>query len=837
MLNPAVEKPTKKQFADLVTAGIRERGESRTIVHDEAGFSLHIAPESDMQRTLFLGNSYAEYCAATNEAARQELLHNLSMSALTVEGEESLDEVRVNLMPRVRPRTFYEIGVQKAAQAIAKPGAKVSEKGIPFEPLAEHLGMGIAIDRPTSIQEVADLDKWKVTFEELREIALSNLRRKSKEDFVKLAPAVYVSPWRDHYDPERMLLVDKIKALEVRGDPVVMIPNRHTLLLTGSAEPEGLAGVLRLALEALEGPRPLTARAFVLRGEQWQPFEPAGDDPTSTQLRNLAMQELGSAYTEQKQWLEEKLGEAGEDVFVASIMAAEKDGRHVQLSVWSSGVDTLLPETALIALNDMERGRHVIAPREVVREVVGDLFEKREGLYPPRWRVCEFPTPAQLDRIEQLAKTRMPAGFEGMNDKQPERPAAQEPGAGATPMPASRPPVWTEPQRRSGPRPLWIVLGAITVLLSGVRICLRASSHSSLPSYPTTYTPITLPTPTPRPLSTHKSPAGPKPTGASSGTLLATAQNPTALALDDQRVYWIDGAKGQILSAPRKVAANTKPTVVASASAIGRRYAQSMVIDGDALYALRGAGAEGEAAVIKVPKAGGAASVVAELPGAPEAIATAGGVAYVATSGKGEDGAILRVPLRAGAKPEKIATAVQPCALFADAKDVFFVERGLTTGGVKRLPLKGGSVEAVAQSAGIACSIAGDDDNVYWPVPEEDTVIIYSRAAADTNILGPFAAKPALVTVEKGALYVLSARAPDDLDEDGSVYVLGKSDRKPRLLVAGEPGLSSLAVRKNEVYWSRFDDGDGEGAIATALDAPKPAPSPSARAPAPSASR
>lgn len=831
-----MEKPTKKEFADLVMAGIRERGESRTIVHDEAGFSLHIAPESDMQRTLFLGNSYAEYCAAPNETARQELLHNLSMSALTVEGDESLDEVRVNIMPRVRPRIFYEIGVQKAAQAIAKPGAKISEKGIPFRPLAEHLGMGIAIDRPTSIQEVADLEKWKVTFEELREIALSNLRRKSKEDFVKLAPGVYVSPWRDHYDPERMLLVDKMKTLEVRGDPVAMIPNRHTLLLTGSAEPEGLAGVLRLALEALEGPRPLTAHAFVLRGDQWQPFEPTGDDETSTKLRNLAMQELGSAYTEQKEWLEEKLVDGGEDVFVASIMAAEKDGRHVQLSVWSSGVDTLLPETPLIALNDMERGRHVIAPREVVREVVGDKFEKREGLYPPRWRVREFPTPEQLDRIEQLARARMPAGFEAMNEKQPARPAAQAPAARARPMPASRPPMWTETQPRSGRSPLWFVLGAIGILLSGVRLCMRASSHSSYSSYPT-YTPLTLPTPIPTPLTTHKAPSGPRPSGASAGTVLAAAKNPTAITVDDQRVYWIDGAGGQILSAPRKAAANAKPTVLASTGVLSQRYTQSMALEGDALYALRAATPDGEAAVVKVPKAGGAASVVAEVSGTPEAIVVAGGVAYVATSGKGEDGAIVRVPLRAGAKPEKFATASQPCAIFADAKELFFVERGLTSGGIKRVPIQGGKVETVVQSAGIACSIAGDESNVYWPVPEEDTVIIYSRAAADTNILGPFGAKPAVVAVEKGALYVLSARAPDDLDEEGSVYVLGKSDRKPRLLVTGELGLSGLAVRKNEVFWSRFDDTDGEGAISTAVDAPKPVGSASAKPPAPSASR
>src|SRR5262245_10604237 len=176
MLNPPVEKPSKREFADLVIAHIRGRGESRTIVYDEAGFSLHIAPESDTQRMMFLGNSYDEYCAAPNEGSRNELLHNFSMSAMTIEGEESLDEVRVNLMPRVRPRMFYVVGIRKAALNLAKPGDKVAEKEIPYRPFAEHLGMGIAIDRPTSIQEVSDLDKWKVSVEELSKIAVSKLR-------------------------------------------------------------------------------------------------------------------------------------------------------------------------------------------------------------------------------------------------------------------------------------------------------------------------------------------------------------------------------------------------------------------------------------------------------------------------------------------------------------------------------------------------------------------------------------------------------------------------------------------------------------------------------------
>jgi hypothetical protein len=56
-----------------------------------------------------------------------------------------------------------------------------------------------------------------------------------------------MGPWQDNYDPARLLLLDKIRQPKIKGDPVILIPNRDSLLLTGSKDPKGLLGWVQSA--------------------------------------------------------------------------------------------------------------------------------------------------------------------------------------------------------------------------------------------------------------------------------------------------------------------------------------------------------------------------------------------------------------------------------------------------------------------------------------------------------------------------------------------------------------------------------------------------------------
>jgi hypothetical protein len=91
-------------------------------------------------------------------------------------------------------------------------------------------------------------------------------------------------------------------------------------------------------------------------------------------------------------------------VYVASFSALQnkETGRVTSYSVWSEGVDCLLPQTDAVMFfrpTAPDDGKIVAGGAwEHVRQIVGDLMEPL-GTYPERYRVRGFPSPAQIERI------------------------------------------------------------------------------------------------------------------------------------------------------------------------------------------------------------------------------------------------------------------------------------------------------------------------------------------------------------------------------------------------------------------------------------------------------
>ena len=65
-------------------------------------------------------------------------------------------------------------------------------------------------------------------------------------------PGRFRSTWQDNLDGSRMLLPGVLQRLPLPGDPVVVLPNRDTLLVVGSEDPAGLRWALEGALEFLD---------------------------------------------------------------------------------------------------------------------------------------------------------------------------------------------------------------------------------------------------------------------------------------------------------------------------------------------------------------------------------------------------------------------------------------------------------------------------------------------------------------------------------------------------------------------------------------------------------
>jgi hypothetical protein len=142
---------------------------------------------------------------------------------------------------------------------------------------------------PNSMSQIQGhhLTTWGVGFEEAMRVALDNLRQISGPDLEPIAPGVWRSPWRDNYDASRLLLTDLIESHGVEGDPVLMVPNRDTLLLTGSDDVAGLAVMAAAAGEATEHPRPIHAIPVRLEFGSWSPFLPPEGHPSHQDFKRI----------------------------------------------------------------------------------------------------------------------------------------------------------------------------------------------------------------------------------------------------------------------------------------------------------------------------------------------------------------------------------------------------------------------------------------------------------------------------------------------------------------------------------------------------------------------
>jgi hypothetical protein len=385
LLEKPSEPPTQDEFARLVTDCIREAGETGDIVYDPERFCL--SPGDKDGTVLFLGNAYKEYCSAP-EPRRPQVLQRYVRSwfigAITL--PEAFDDVHPDLLPIVRRRSYFDLARANMGQNAV----------LPHQVLGEHLAVGLAYDLPQAMRSISqdDLDAWGVTFYEALEAARHSLTQ-LEHAFIgpKEGEGVYLSAARDSYDSSRLILLDLIRRLRVAGDFVAMVPNPDTLIVTGSDDLDGLQGMLGLAMNALQQPRPISGIAVRLDGDDWVPWLPDPSHPLFSEFKGLQLQSLGMDYAGQKEMLD---ATTGEDIFVASFSIVQhlETGHFMTYCIWQKDVLALLPRTDTIAFTQ-EGKDPLMAEWDRVVAVAGNLMEPLD-IYPERFQVSQFPTEEQL---------------------------------------------------------------------------------------------------------------------------------------------------------------------------------------------------------------------------------------------------------------------------------------------------------------------------------------------------------------------------------------------------------------------------------------------------------
>lgn len=393
LLDRILGPPTKEKFANLFMAALREAGDTRTVSVDEHEFRLNFHSSGQDRGVLNLSNLYIEYCNV-DKSDRKRCLKDMVRAALShlKEMPEDFSDASHDIRPRIWTRsTFEQLRLRQQIE-----GGKPIDW--PLEPIGEHLYLSLVYDLPESVRSISneDLENWGVTFWEAREIAIQNLAD-SKFVYASVGDELYASNTGDSYDATRLILTELFDEFNVDGQAIVMVPNRDTLLVTGSESEVGQKMMLEFAMQQLqEQPRPMIATPLTIDPSgQWIDWFPTAENPLFDEYRRLQLSWLQIEYEDQKQLLEKiyELQHIAE--FVASFSVMETDGVLNSYCVWSRGIKSLLPQTDMIMFYEEETDSTTGVSWQQAQQHIAELMDPLD-MYPPRFRVIDFPDQRQM---------------------------------------------------------------------------------------------------------------------------------------------------------------------------------------------------------------------------------------------------------------------------------------------------------------------------------------------------------------------------------------------------------------------------------------------------------
>ncbi len=192
--------------------------------------------------TLFLDNAYKEYFQSPERF--QEVVTRYVASLPEASELAAVD--RAQIVPVIKDNAW----ITESIAAVKERGGE-GPAGYVTEPYNAQLTILYAEDRPKQIRYLtpANLQELGLTAAELRPLAVENLRRLLPEIELHRSPTVTMITAGGSYEAS-LLLLDEVwsgKIVPVEGEPVVAIPTRDLLLLTGTKTPGGVARLREIA--------------------------------------------------------------------------------------------------------------------------------------------------------------------------------------------------------------------------------------------------------------------------------------------------------------------------------------------------------------------------------------------------------------------------------------------------------------------------------------------------------------------------------------------------------------------------------------------------------------
>lgn len=379
MTNRENQQISPDDFAQIAMDRLHQTNATATVSYDREHFCLR----GEADHVFNLGELYKAYCATDGES-RTKLISDIARISFRQDytlPKEFADAAH-DLMPYVHARGFYETHAGHW----------------PYQVLGEHFGVALAYERLESRQLVtqADLDTWGMSLAEALETAKENLRRLPANI---ARPTTGEGAWWMMTGDERssayLLLTDVVGQLDVRGDTIVMVPNRDTLFIAGTDDNAALAQMVRIAMAAPTQLRPISVLALRLNGDAWEPWLPTESHPLYQGFKELQLVTFERDYAEQQELLGERYTENDQEIIVSPFnLVRPPDGRLVSATCWAADIDIMLPKADVIMFfgegSDCE-----LVKWQGAASMVGNLMEPLD-MYPPRYRVRTFPSVEQL---------------------------------------------------------------------------------------------------------------------------------------------------------------------------------------------------------------------------------------------------------------------------------------------------------------------------------------------------------------------------------------------------------------------------------------------------------
>lgn len=383
------ERLAKKYMAALRSVGVA--GKMR-YDKDEDAIVVDVPDGSAGTFKANLGNVRKEL-ERSPASEHEQILHTFALGMIEGQSEsaETYVEAKPRLMAVVKDDSYPQFtAVYRAAQG------STSEEGIVSRPFAPGIVLVAVEDLPNSFRAIPTSDpaRWGVTEHQLMADAIENACALPAS--FRFEEGVWLLEQDDAYATSRLLNPGVFRTLQIKGAPVVIVPDRQTVAVTGADDPDGLAALGRaLDVCVRAGRRPISAIPLVVGESGWEEFRP----PPSLQtvFGNARRMLAANFWLDFKDASDKVYAANGQDIFIANLAVVESNetGAYESLVVWSKGVDAILPVADRVMFYEAEGAPVRRADWTAVVRVMGEVMERLPSK-PERYRVRTYPTAEQF---------------------------------------------------------------------------------------------------------------------------------------------------------------------------------------------------------------------------------------------------------------------------------------------------------------------------------------------------------------------------------------------------------------------------------------------------------